>query len=110
MHTLDYEMEVIETFKKRKKRQLCVSIPLAVSLLSVIFFLETHPEIGNISVFSMDTYILGVPAAVACGICLLIIVGCLIFSLKNWRCPHCNTYLGKVINPRHCNHCGIRLK
>ena len=37
-------------------------------------------------------------------------IGLLIFSLTNWRCPACNKYLGKALNPRICSKCGVALR
>ena len=39
-----------------------------------------------------------------------VVVGLLVFSLVNWRCPACNRYLYKDIYPRHCSRCGVQLR
>jgi hypothetical protein len=31
-----------------------------------------------------------------------------IFSLRNWRCPCCNRWLGNQLNPQSCVGCGVR--
>jgi hypothetical protein len=36
-------------------------------------------------------------------------VSVLVFSFLNWRCPSCNKYLGKAINPKFCSKCGTQL-
>ena len=37
------------------------------------------------------------------------IIGYIIFSVKIWRCPNCNLYLGKARNLKNCKGCGERL-
>ena len=39
----------------------------------------------------------------------VVILGVVLFSLKNWRCPACNAYLGKGMAPSFCSKCGIPL-
>ena len=39
-----------------------------------------------------------------------IIVVVLILSFKNWRCPACDSYLGKHLNPEFCSKCGVKLQ
>jgi predicted RNA-binding Zn-ribbon protein involved in translation (DUF1610 family) len=34
----------------------------------------------------------------------------LVFSLRNWRCPACNKYLGKGTLPHYCPNCGVELR
>jgi DNA polymerase II large subunit len=38
-----------------------------------------------------------------------VIISVLAFSFLNWRCPSCNKYLGKAINPKFCSKCGTQL-
>lgn len=76
--------DIKETFKKKKKLQILV--PIIGALVAIALFLI------NIR-----------PVAV------LIIIGVVIFSIFNWRCPKCNSYLGKGTNPKHCNNCGVEL-
>jgi hypothetical protein len=54
--------------------------------------------------------VLGFPLIVVGPLFLVLIIGALVFSLKNWRCPACDRYLGKVWNPRHCHSCGVALR
>ncbi|MGL5676431.1 MAG: hypothetical protein ACRDDX_08450 [Cellulosilyticaceae bacterium] len=40
-----------------------------------------------------------------------VLIGMLVvFTLINWRCPHCNKYLGKGRSPKYCPRCEIRFK
>ena len=52
----------------------------------------------------------GVPNATLVGAAFAVIVGAVIFSFSNWRCPSCHRYLGKVIHPGFCPACGIPLR
>jgi hypothetical protein len=87
---------VIEEFGRRRARQLAlgyVIIPLAL----IAVWLEHHAQanpFGSLLFLAMATPV---------------IVMALLFSLKNWRCPACNTYLGKRANPSACPKCGVRL-
>ena len=41
---------------------------------------------------------------------LVVVVGGMTgFSLWNWRCPACRSYLGKTSDARHCRRCGVEL-
>ncbi|MDK2964947.1 MULTISPECIES: DUF2614 family zinc ribbon-containing protein [Lacrimispora] len=74
-----------EAFKKKKKLQILV--PILGLIVAIILFL--------ISIR---------PAAV------VVIIGVVIFSKINWRCPKCNHYLGKGSNPKICSNCGEELQ
>ena len=51
----------------------------------------------------------GIPTFVLVLIAIGPIIGLLLYSLKNWRCPACNGYLGKGFFPAFCPKCGARL-
>ena len=45
------------------------------------------------------------------GLGLIGVVVALAFSLWNWRCPGCNSYLGRrFFGVRHCTSCGAQLQ
>jgi len=54
--------------------------------------------------------LLGVSAVIWGPVLAVFVVGALVFSFKNWRCPACNGYLGKAFNPRYCSKCGVELR
>lgn len=91
--------EVKIEFKKRKKRQLLIAIPLIPSIFLIAFMGEIQTEIIQ-GVSNLHLII---------GAGVLIVLG-LIFSLINWRCPSCKTYLGKRFNPKFCASCGVELR
>ena len=98
-YTEQQKAEFKSVFSIRRRNQIFVAIPLAIIVFSFIF----------ISKNGADSF-LGLPLNFAGPIFLILIAAALIFSFKNWRCPACNKYLGKVINPKHCHSCGIELR
>ena len=51
----------------------------------------------------------GIPLVVLAPTVLVVILGGIVFSLKNWRCPGCYKYLGKGMSPKFCAKCGVPL-
>lgn len=84
------------TFRARRRRQvilLLLGLPFIVVLGGFKGFLG------------------GLGDAVA-GVLVLLTLGyvtfAVIFSLRNWRCPCCNRWLGNQLNPQSCVGCGVR--
>lgn len=75
---------IIKEFSKRKKRQILVTIIALIAVLILFSF-----ELDSVSVF--------------------VVLGILIFTWTNWKCPSCNKYLGKGGNPKCCPNCGVQL-
>jgi hypothetical protein len=90
--------QVMAEYANRRKKQLMVSIPLVLVIFGFVF--GENAEAGTI---------LGFPAQYAGPVFFVIVVGALIFSFFNWKCPGCNKYLGKAFNPKYCHHCGTVL-
>jgi len=90
--------EVIDEFRKRRNRQFIVPI-LVIGF--IVFFILLEEKIVSLW---------GIPSQMFSGVFIALIIGVLIFSLKNWRCPACNGYLGKGSNPRFCQKCGVQLR
>jgi hypothetical protein len=92
----DLEAETVkQEFRRRWIRQLVVTlIALAALALSGAFTRNAGVDSGPI-----PPYLL-----------VAIVIGLLIFSLVNWRCPACNRYLYRDIYPRHCSGCGTQLR
>ena len=89
--------EIIEEFKKKRIRQIMAVGPIILAFIA-LFSVEGNP-----------TGIFGLPPNAALTISFALIISVLIFSLFNWRCPSCNKYLGKAINPKFCAKCGVQL-
>lgn len=87
-------------FKRRfsaiRRRQVALLVPvIAVALLMA---LSEDQEA-----------VLGIPTTVLGPVALVLVLAAVVFSLYNWRCPACNKYLGRTINPRFCTRCGAEL-
>jgi hypothetical protein len=89
---------VKEEFASRRRKQIIAAVPLIGALLLLIVFGE-----------SGSAEFLGISAVAWLPILLGIVLGGVIFSLYNWRCPGCNKYLGKSMNPKYCGKCGTQL-
>ncbi|MCK4352056.1 hypothetical protein KAW65_01465 [candidate division WOR-3 bacterium] len=74
--------QIIQEFRKKRKRQIILA---PIALFAVILVLLVNP----ISI------IIG----------SIIILIAFIYSLKNWRCPVCNRYLGRGVNLKKCPKC-----
>lgn len=96
--TQQEQEEVCSKFKKRKKLQYMLVIPFAIWILPLIITRRW----GTIPFWLSEDIVM--PISV-----VILIVG-LILSWINWRCPYCNKYLGKQINPAFCQKCGVKLR
>jgi len=86
------------TFAARRRNQLILLVPVVACMALLLLADETAGTA------------LGIPVRVATPVALVGIAGALIYSLRNWRCPACNGYLGKVTNPSFCSKCGVALR
>jgi hypothetical protein len=91
--------EIIHEFQKRKHRQLYLVAPITVIVF--ILFDVMKDSAGSSFGLSKNTSVI---------LTALILITVFSFSVRNWRCPACDTYLGKMLNPKHCPHCGIKLQ
>jgi hypothetical protein len=98
-HTEQQRQSFREEFKRRRRRQIFVAIPVVGALLAMM----------SASGSSKAPTVMGLPAEMVAGGFLVLMIGALAFSLFNWRCPACNGYLGKSISPRFCAKCGVSL-
>jgi hypothetical protein len=93
------KQEFKREFASRRLKQLLITGPVVMLMIFVSMASE-----GKISVLNSCALSLFMP------VILFVVIGVLVFSLINWRCPACNSYLGKLMNPRYCPKCGIGLK
>jgi hypothetical protein len=83
-------------FATRRKRQMILAVPLVVLVLLAV-------------ASDRSGAIFGIPReAIGIGFFIFVVCG-LIFSLRNWRCPACDRYLGKG-TPSYCPKCGVQLQ
>jgi hypothetical protein len=91
------EAAIFEEFRRRRSRQLALGfIVLPIALVGVWVRHNAHLDCSALALFLA----LGAPAAMMA----------LAFSVKNWRCPACDAYLGKRANPSACPKCGALLR
>ena len=92
------KQEFAREFARRRKIQLILMAPMAVLAFSFVFLADQTKD-GQ----TAETAAIFMPMAIAA------IIGVVLYSLKNWRCPACNSYLGRSISPRFCPSCGAPL-
>jgi hypothetical protein len=86
-------------FARRRARQWGVGGILLLGLIGIQgYILASAPETHRVE-GGLLPYII-----------LLLIIGIVVFSFLNWRCPACGSYLGSQYNPRVCHHCGASLQ
>ena len=97
--TREQQMEFKARFRLKRRRQIYLAVPLVAWMVAVLVSKVTdRPDV------------LGVDIEVWAPGMLIVILGALIFSFLNWRCPACDRYLGREINPRFCTECGVELR
>lgn len=98
MDYTDHQKEEFrDDFAARRKRQLLATIPLLLVVVAVGLVDQSSGQL------------LGVGVAIWGPVAFVCAVGFIVFTLKNWRCPACDRYLGKGIFPRFCAKCGVQL-
>lgn len=99
-HTEEQNREFKIQFRKRRVRQIILTVPLIVGFFGIEWLRNRNNPIstGNL------------PLRVIVTAFLVLAGGALAFSFKNWRCPACNSYLGRSISPRYCPKCGAELR
>jgi rubrerythrin len=53
--------------------------------------------------------LLGMPLEIGGPIFFGLTAAAVLFSWRNWRCPGCDSYLGRNVNPQYCPACGLEL-
>lgn len=84
-------------YQKRRKKQLIIAVTCIPIILLYVFL----SQVQNLSFIDDTVFTI---------ILFFFLLSAVVFTLLNWRCPHCNSFLGKEINARRCPRCGIRLQ
>ena len=93
MEQTEYQKaRVREEFATRRKRQLIVTIPILLLLIGYVL-------LGERTENTAYPFIL-----------IGVVLVTLVFSFRNWRCPACDGYLGRGLNPKFCSKCGAQLR
>ena len=85
--------------RAHRNRQLRSLVLILLMLLSAYVF--DHCGYGELD-WSTKNYVYLAAA--------LLILGSLIGSLSQWRCPGCKKNLWRWFNPSHCPGCGLKLR
>lgn len=93
------EGQIIEEFRQRRTRQWIAAIPGVIAFLIAYWALD-HPDR---TLFGLSSTHMAIGAFV-------LVAAYVLFSIRNWRCPSCEGYLGKNMNPAFCPKCGSKLK
>lgn len=91
------DLIIFEKYKKVKKKQSIIQIILIVTLLVGLFFSREFNSLPNY-------FKNGIAIALSLGL-----ISIIIYMLITWRCPKCNAYLGRNMNPKYCKKCGVQL-
>ena len=97
-YTDEQRLQFKVAYVQRRRRQLLLSGPLLLLVFAASMARGSHAQ----------TF-LGMPIETGGPVFFLIIIAALAFSWRNWRCPGCDSYLGRNFNPRHCPGCGLEL-
>ena len=89
--------ELRQEYVRRRKRQWTIVIPVVVIVVIAMQMVESY-----------ETY-LGMSSTAVLLLGFAIMLGALAFSVYNWRCPACSTYVGRG-NPTFCPECEFKLK
>lgn len=91
--------KVVEQFKRRRKAQWLMTGLLLLMVGGLLWFQEHSHH--------LPSQLAGSGMA---GVMVVVVICAVTFSFQNWRCPACNRYLGKVMNPQFCSGCGAPLQ
>jgi len=90
---------VQQQFGVRRTRQILAALPMVAFMIAIG---ATKDEAAHT--------VLGIPDSIGFPLFMIVVVGTIVFSFVNWRCPACRSYLGRRINPRFCGACGAQLR
>lgn len=106
--TEDEKSAIRREFSLRRRRQWTLAIIVAPFIVVALLYAGTTADrlLGDRPLLSPTPAWFPWFAAVFA----VLVVGGLVYSLRNWRCPRCSAYLGRAINPKHCPRCGVALR
>ena len=91
--------EFKEEFARRRRRQwILTAVLVLAALCSVVAQDRRDGSIGGLAV------------AAWLPIFLALVIAGVVLSLRTWRCPACNGYLGKAMRLNFCPRCGVALR
>lgn len=96
------QIDIKKEFQKRKKRQVIIAVSI-IPIFVLLLYVKSFPDSIIFELVDYKQVVL---------ISGLMIGLTLISSYLNWRCPSCEKYIGRSLNPnhRHCSNCGAELR
>lgn len=94
-----HDKDIFKEFERRKRLQLIVLAPIILVMLSLLL-------IGD----DPKASFLGLPRLALVWTAAAVAFGAAVFSLFNWRCPACESLLGRGLSPNFCSQCGAQLQ
>lgn len=77
----------------------------------IVMIVLTVLAMASLAITKDSTIVFGLPMAVVGPISFVaLVIGWWVLEDRNWRCPACNEYLGRALNPKHCHRCGVELR
>jgi hypothetical protein len=87
------------SFVAKRRRQIIAAVPVVILMIGLAIAAEGE-----------SNTVFGAPISTLVPTMILFVIGIVIFSFRNWRCPACDKYLGKAMSPRFCSKCGVPLQ
>lgn len=100
-YTESQKEEFKRQFAARRRKQLIVT-GLFLALIILAALTRESPALAAL--------VGAIPTSIFVPVAVLVITGMMVFSIRNWRCPACNRYLGRTLNPNFCPKCGVALR
>jgi hypothetical protein len=91
--------EFKEEFARRKRRQWRVAAVVVIAALAMFLALDRFGRVNT-----------GAPPTALLVLFFVVVIGTMIFSIRNWRCPACDRYLGRNTRINFCPKCGVPLR
>lgn len=96
------KQQIIAEHVRKHRVMLRIAIPLLLPVSGVFY--------TRFSLRHTEHQFLGMSHWVLFFICFSLIIASLIFSFFYWRCPSCDSFLGRVWGHNYCRKCGSQLK
>jgi len=91
--------QIIKSYKRKKRLNYIITIIVFAVAFFAFWFTNNRDYFSN---DNTRVYIVYLICAVS--------IGGLLASIINWRCPACNKYLGRSMDPKVCRKCGVKLQ
>jgi hypothetical protein len=97
---LDENEQIEESFRKKRRLRLTLLVLRYVFAFVMLGGFLNALEDGHEGM-SPDGWV---------WIAILVLIATSIVTRFQWRCPACSRHLGRSLNPKHCQNCGVKLQ